>query len=412
MHLDIDNQPLSPPRRPPPGAGGALAPDTDAVDAPPDFPGAATWDALRRAIDEALVVQERAFSALADAVARHRVVSTLPLGSFDHWQRAVGVLAPRRNWLNPLTRPFDVPDIGLLFRLIRAAREADLVLLTGGERVDLFYALLLRWLGSVRTPHIFADAHWSPRRNWLTGWIQRQIHRSAAPKMVEVQPHSEEEVALYARNFGYRDELIRPIPWSTSLTGHSVEPERGDYVVSGGYSHRDYATLIAACRDAPIELRLGIPARSEVAREARALARGIPNVQVHRHWSNAEFIDQQARCGVFALPITPGLQRSTGDQTILNAMAWGKVVVATDSIGSRVYIRDGENGFLVRESDPAHWREVLQRVMTLDETAYTRIGMCAMWDARVRFGERLRAARTLKAALRHLDRSDTPGQAA
>ncbi len=371
----------------------------DLIPTPGPVPDTDSWDALEHAIAAALAEQERAFAAVSAHARRYRIVSTMPLDAFDFWRDAVEVLTPRANALNRFTRRFDIPDVFIIGRMLRAARGADAVILTGGERPDLIYGLLVGALPWIRAPHIFADAHWERRRRPLSRLVQKLIHRSAARVVREVQPHSDEEIAIYHERFGYAREIIRPIPWSTSLTGHVAHPSRGDYVLSGGYSFRDYATLLEAVKGEPYELRLGIPARSEVARETARLAQDIANAGVHDDWSNAQFIAQQAACGVLAMPITPGLGRCTADQTILNAMAYGKIVVATDSIGSRVYLRHGENGFLVPESDPAAWRRVLRDVLALDDTRYQRIARQAMWDARVRFGERLRAARTLQAAV-------------
>jgi glycosyltransferase involved in cell wall biosynthesis len=74
-------------------------------------------------------------------------------------------------------------------------------------------------------------------------------------------------------------------------------------------------------------------------------------------------------------------------------------VIATDSIGSRIYLSHGKNGFLVPERSVSGWAEALARVARLGDAEYAAIGRRAAEDARVRFSEPLRLVRTLEAAL-------------
>jgi glycosyltransferase involved in cell wall biosynthesis len=107
---------------------------------------------------------------------------------------------------------------------------------------------------------------------------------------------------------------------------------------------------------------------------------------------------------VFVMALTPGLRRCSADQTLLNAMSFGTVVVATDSMSSRLYIRDGENGFLVPENDPQALADTLRRVFTLAPQDYQRISRQAALDVQTHYREEQRLARTLQravAAARH-----------
>jgi len=49
---------------------------------------------------------------------------------------------------------------------------------------------------------------------------------------------------------------------------------------------------------------------------------------------------------------------------LLEAMAWGVPVVATDVLGSRDVVSDGETGFLARPNDPDH---IADRILVLIE---------------------------------------------
>jgi glycosyltransferase involved in cell wall biosynthesis len=333
--------------------------------------------------------------------AGRRILSTLPFSKTEFWAEHVETVPAARNLLSPLTERVGIPDLSILFKLAAKAHEYDLVLLTGGERIDLLYLAVAGLLPWVRTPHVIVGAHWQ-KAEGLGYLVQKLLLRLGRRLTAEVQPQSTEEVAIYAEAFGVPTERLNAIPWSTSLGGHDVSPatagEVGPYILTGGLSFRDYYTLFEAIKGTDLRLEVGLPDHPSAARIV-ARGRQQPNVDVHTDWSNAQFVRKMAGCRFFALPIEPGLTRCTGDQTILNAMYFGKIVVATDSIGARVYIKDGVNGFLVPEGSVEAWKEALTRVSALDEDQREAIGRRAAYDARVLFNEPLRLVRTLEAAL-------------
>ena len=92
---------------------------------------------------------------------------------------------------------------------------------------------------------------------------------------------------------------------------------------------------------------------------------------------------------------------------ILNAMSFGKVVVASDSIGPRIYIRDGANGIIVRGGTADAWSAALRQAWRFDADAYRRIGGQARFDASVHFNEPMRMAHSRCRALRRRRSSST-----
>lgn len=324
-----------------------------------------------------------------------RILSTLPFHRFPDWNASVRTVAAKPRALSWLWRWTGITDPLLIPRLLWQARRADAVLLNGGERVDLVYLALAGLAPWIRAPHLIVDAHWQAHGG-LQGRLQRWLLRLGLPVLHEVQPHSQEEVALYRDHFGIPAERLRPLPWSTSLTGYRLERERprADTVVSGGFSYRDYPTLFAAIRQCGLPLKVGLPP-SRMTERARSEAADCPQIRIVDNWTFEEYWQAVADARVFAMALTPGLNRCTADQTLLNAMSLGTVVVATDSISSRLYIRDGENGFLVREDDPGALSDTLQRAWALPPEEYRRITRQAMADVDRNHREDTRLARTL-----------------
>lgn len=75
---------------------------------------------------------------------------------------------------------------------------------------------------------------------------------------------------------------------------------------------------------------------------------------------------------VFVFPSLPGLDAIAG--SVLQAMACGRVTVASAVGGIPEYLHDGENGFLVPPGDTQRLRDALERALTLDDGERERIG--------------------------------------
>lgn len=303
-------------------------------------------------------------------------------------------------WWQRWCRRVDIPDPGLILRLLARARQADVVLLYGGDRADLIYLCLAGWVPWIRAPHLVVDAHWQPAGTSWKRALQRLCLRLGRRLLAEVQIHSDEERDLYARHFGLDFRLLRPLAWSSSLRGYPVvespaTARRG--IVTGGLSYRDYATLISAARIGGWSLHVGIPPSAQ-AHEVAALAAGATGITQGADWGNTAFWQRVANAEIFVLCVEPGLQRCAGDPTVLTAMALGAIVVATNSLTSRLYIRHGVNGFIVPEGDVAAWVSTIEHVLQIPSADKDRIRAVARDDGRRVFSEERRLVATLDRA--------------
>ncbi len=109
-----------------------------------------------------------------------------------------------------------------------------------------------------------------------------------------------------------------------------------------------------AGRPAPVVL-----ATSQVDRHAR-LARNVRAGAL----SHADYVDELRRARVVVVALAENRWRSAGKQTYLNAMALGKPVVVTDTMGVRDYVEDGVTGLVVAPGDARAMGEAVR--WTLD----------------------------------------------
>jgi glycosyltransferase involved in cell wall biosynthesis len=139
----------------------------------------------------------------------------------------------------------------------------------------------------------------------------------------------------------------------------------------------------------PVRLVLaGIESSSAIAESARAVA--APHAVVCVPFT-AEVAPLYRLLDAALLP-----SRMEGfSQSLLEAMALGKPVIASAAGGNPELVTDGADGLLVPPLDPAAWAAALERVL-LDPALATGLGEAARRTARERFSLERTVSRTLE----------------
>ena len=150
-------------------------------------------------------------------------------------------------------------------------------------------------------------------------------------------------------------------------------PGDGDVLTVGKDLARDYQTFSAAIRALDVRVRLAVYPRN---------IEGIdlpPNAEARR-LSSPELREAYARAACVVLPQRRDdyLYGSEGGglTALLEAMAMGKAVVATERAILRDYVEDGVDALVVPPEDPAALREAIERVLGDRELA-ARLGAAA-----------------------------------
>jgi glycosyltransferase involved in cell wall biosynthesis len=100
-------------------------------------------------------------------------------------------------------------------------------------------------------------------------------------------------------------------------------------------------------------------------------ARPHPNLRVHKAVPHVQVPSRVAAGAIALMPYQADLQHAATISPIklFEAMAAGRVVIASDLPPLREVIRDGENGLLVPADDPAAWIAAVERVRAEPEAA-------------------------------------------
>ena len=245
------------------------------------------------------------------------------------------------------------------FRLLGAALGADELVLHFSLPDITFFAIAFTLLPFHRCRMTTLDFFVGPLRGvrpLLIRWSLRHVHRFLV--YFKDSRVFQESFRLPAAKFHYIPfkinaiELIRKAPLST-----------GDYVFCGGRSRRDFAALFAAVE--PLQVRVKVVTSSEQEMNPHGSSlRGLrvpANVEISTNDSSGEFfVNLMAGSRFVVIPILPDSTTQAGIGVYLQAMALGKCVIISTSLGVSDVLTDGQ-AIIVPAGDVGALRAAMER---------------------------------------------------
>jgi glycosyltransferase involved in cell wall biosynthesis len=232
-------------------------------------------------------------------------------------------------------------------------RRYDAVI-TWAELLGLPFAALLKLTG-VRVPHITISSWISKRKK---AELLRRVHSyiSRIVLMSSVQRDFATDVLNIPRS------RIAFLKWPVDQRFWRPTDGIPDMICSVGAEGRDYLTLIAAMKGLPMQCHLAAGThRSVLHPTVRAITETGPlpeNVLVGKK-SFMELRALYARSRFVVIPLLPS-DTDHGATSILEAMAMGKAVICSRTVGQRDVIQEGKTGIFVPLKDPGALREAIQ----------------------------------------------------
>ena len=270
--------------------------------------------------------------------------------------------------------------LGFGWQAIQAALRVsrsnyDLVVAWEGKNGFLF-ATLKRFLGwqKPRLAILAFSVRGLPLR--FLPWV-----RYAAKSIDHIAVPSARDVEYYSQLLHLPEERLTfcPLGVHDPLGSQITTTAKGDnnvYVFAGGYSHRDFASLVAASRDLDTKVLIVSPKANQPREELPPTVEWrdpVPSVTYHKMMMSAHFV-------VIPLKEVPF---AVGQVDILNAMALGKAVVTSRVSSASDYITDSHNGILVEPGNPSALRQAIQYLLERPEDV-VRLGA----NARISYEER------------------------
>jgi hypothetical protein len=254
------------------------------------------------------------------------------------WQERADVVDRRRR-----------SRLGLVRELRRRAKGYDALLLDGSVGTSELYSDLVVAAAARGPAVVISDASWKRGSWWGDRLAGRVAIRVVDSPRVTYCVLSSAELDLFPRTWGVDPHRVVFTPFCATLEEHEPAGDDGS-VFAGGESLRDYGPLLAAA--------CGLPARVTIA--SSSIAGPTPENVVAGRVPHERFGALLRGCRVVVVPLARGIERSAGQQTYLNAMAAGKLVIVTDSPGARDYVDDGVTGLVVPPGDATALRQALE----------------------------------------------------
>ena len=268
--------------------------------------------------------------------------------------------------------PDDLCPLRQALRLLRRRADFD-VIVTMGARASLAYGLLCALLCKP-SKQIMTEVFLDPTRPASPLWrLKTACFRWIARRAYGVLTNSSGEVPLIADRFDLPKTKLRFVPMYTTIENPGLREENDGTVISIGRTLRDLPTLLAAASSitAPIKV---------VAGQYDHIPSPLPvNVEILREIPLEQTYDLLSRAAVAVAPLLPA-QRSTGQVFFFEAMAMGKPVVATRSIGTTDYLRDNENALLVDPTNPQALAAAVNRLLA-DSALAARLAARALEES-------------------------------
>ena len=267
--------------------------------------------------------------------------------------RARGIIQVVRDLYDPPLNPwcrkhpfFAGFDPVRAFRVLLFDRSCDAIVSV--FETNIVVILLLRRLFRFTTPILLWEVS-------AQGWRPRDlILRFVVPRVDKVLVITQHQKQYVERSF----RLKAPPDFLGSRVDesffHPSFAREGTYALSVGNDvGRDYPTLVAAWQGLEFELVLRTSWRPTLTDpRIRWLPEPLSFVELRHLYAGASMV---------VLALSP-VDHASGITTLLEAMAMGKPVIASDVGTTRDYIVHGETGLLVPPGDPAALRQAIREL--------------------------------------------------
>lgn len=257
----------------------------------------------------------------------------------------------------------------ILRHLLRWRRQYDYVFSFECDLVGFAIAFWQSILRIRKPKHIILQFIMRERRQEWKSTIKYMIMKAVFSSVHKVVVSSSGELDYYREAFGWDADKIVFVPFHANPDHLRCDARsEGDYVIAAGRSFRDYQTLVDAIRDTKIKVII------VGGSGAVDIYSGLDNLEVMENIPVSVLNDLIMNARAVVVPLEDR-RISIGQSVILQAMSFGKAVIATETTGTVDYIRNMETGILVPPYDVHAMKAALHSLE--DESLRRRLGSAA-----------------------------------
>ena len=235
----------------------------------------------------------------------------------------------------------------------RKAPEYNVVI-SHGAQSGLVYALLSRFRKKERRPlHIIIDV--GAMNGGRNNRMETSVIRWALKSHPAIIYHASVQQKYYETTYKGLVKRSIFIPFGVNTDEfYPLGLPTGDYVLSFGYSKRDYPTLLEAWQEIDTSVRLYIVGDTSIASRDNIVS--FPK-------SSISVLKQYIAGSLFVVIPLPYFNYSYGQMSFLQSMAMGKPVIVTKTPSSIDYLQNAQGVFLVNPYDKADMKNKIEYLL-------------------------------------------------
>jgi len=239
-------------------------------------------------------------------------------------------------------------------KLLIHQSEYDAVVTTDLRSAQIYG--FLRTLLRIRGPvHVQLELMLDRDKETFLWRLKRRFQRLAFASTDLLVTSTLGEIDIYSRSLEIPRERFRFVSFHTNVVNPGPAGEERGYAFSAGRSGRDYQVLARAAHSLDMDLVV----LGDVSSLEGVMFPGRSKVLVDQPYQR--YLELLHGCDFVIVPLSE-VTRSRGQVVILEAMAIGKPVIATETIGTVDYVQSGDNGLLVPPGDAEALAAAMQRL--------------------------------------------------
>lgn len=252
-------------------------------------------------------------------------------------------------------------EVRMVLCVLHEAQHAEeLMLDSSNGRIypDLLACVLLGFLPRRWRPAIvMSGGMWNPNPG-LRSLLEHVIVKLADRAIDRYAVLTSEELERLPQLWGIDRAKLRVTPYHATFSEEDLNepaPPIAGHIFAGGNTNRDYRPLVEAARQMPEYAFIFATNR------LHQIVDPPPNVRVGPV-PHQEFVRLMRSAAAVVVPVLRDLQRSSGQQTYLNAMLLKKPVIVNEVFGARDHISNWQDGIIV-DGTPESFVQALRWVL-------------------------------------------------